>query len=123
LLGDDFVEGDVMSLKNFSIFCTDKLEELQKKGSRKGVENVICSIIPAENGKGPRCCLSGYGQREFLRMNSNSYLGLSRHPKIIQAEEDGARRFGAGPGAVRFIRGTYETHIEMEKKLAGFHGR
>jgi glycine C-acetyltransferase len=56
-------------------------------------------------------------------MNSNSYLGLSVHPLVIKAEAEAAEKFGTGPGAVRFISGTYQPHIELEQKLAEFHGR
>lgn len=56
-------------------------------------------------------------------MNSNSYLGLSLHPDVMAAEEKGVRNFGTGPGAVRFISGTYAPHIELEKRLAAFHQR
>jgi glycine C-acetyltransferase len=56
-------------------------------------------------------------------MNSNSYLGLSRHPAVIDAEESATREFGAGPGAVRFISGTYRPHVRLEDRLAGFHDR
>jgi glycine C-acetyltransferase len=56
-------------------------------------------------------------------MNSNSYLGMGLRAEIIAAEEAAARQFGAGPGAVRFISGTYSTHVELERSLAAFHGR
>jgi glycine C-acetyltransferase len=56
-------------------------------------------------------------------MNSNSYLGLPMRKDMIKAEEKGAKDFGVGPGAVRFINGTFKSHIELENKLADFHGR
>ena len=56
-------------------------------------------------------------------MNSNSYLGLDINQQVIDAEAEAARRFGCGPGAVRFISGTFQAHIELEKKLADFHSR
>jgi glycine C-acetyltransferase len=56
-------------------------------------------------------------------MNSNSYLGLSLHPEVMAAEEKGTQNYGTGPGAVRFISGTYAPHVELEKRLAVFHGR
>jgi glycine C-acetyltransferase len=56
-------------------------------------------------------------------MNSNSYLGLSLHPKVIEAEARTAEQFGTGPGAVRFISGTYMPHVELEQALAVFHDR
>jgi glycine C-acetyltransferase len=67
--------------------------------------------------------LEGKGERAFLRFNTNSYLGLSLDPEVIEAEELGSRRFGAGPGAVRFISGAYTPHRELEAALARFHGR
>lgn len=56
-------------------------------------------------------------------MNSNSYLGMAFRADVISAEEDAARAFGTGPGAVRFISGTWSSHKKLEKRLASFHGR
>ncbi len=100
-----------------------KLDELDREGRRKGAEQVITGFKPAGAGLGPRCYLAGCGDRQFLRMNSNSYLGLSRHPKVIAAEEEAVRSYGAGPGAVRFISGTHAPHRQLEQQLATFHGR
>jgi glycine C-acetyltransferase len=99
------------------------LMDLKTRGIRKGEEHVITGVQPATGGRGPRCFLAGYEGRCFLRLNSNSYLGLSMHPQVIAAEEKAARIFGTGPGAVRFISGTYGPHIELENRLAEFHGR
>jgi len=54
-------------------------------------------------------------------MNSNSYLGMSLKKEVIEAEKEAAEEFGVGPGAVRFIYGTFKPHLELEKKLARFH--
>jgi glycine C-acetyltransferase len=99
------------------------LNALANKGIRKGKENIITGIKPAEAGNGPRCFLAGQGDKPFLVMNSNSYLGLSLHPELIAAEEEAARNFGTGPGAVRFISGTFQSHVQLEERLAAFHGR
>jgi glycine C-acetyltransferase len=48
---------------------------------------------------------------------------MSLNKEVIKAEEEAAEKFGAGPGAVRFISGTYSVHKALEKKLADFHGR
>lgn len=98
------------------------LEELRASGTAKGTESVVVDVVPPGSGLGPRYRLAG-SDREFLRMNSNSYLGLSTHPAVIDAEEAATRRFGAGPGAVRFISGTYQGHVDLETRLASFHGR
>ncbi len=112
-----------MDQDKLSSIFTESLSELDRKGLRKGAEKVICGIKPAGEGLGPRYHLAGYGKREFLRMNSNSYLGLSLHPQVIQAEEEAVRAYGTGPGAVRFISGTHAPHLQLEKQLARFHGR
>ncbi len=100
-----------------------ELNKLSEAGTRKGRETVIAGLIPAADGKGPRCRLVGEGNRDFLRMNSNSYLGLGLHEQVIAAEEAAVRACGTGPGAVRFISGTWAPHVELEARLAAFHGR
>lgn len=96
---------------------------LEEAGTAKGAETVVVEVIPPAGERGPRFRLEGAGDREFIRMNSNSYLGLSLVPAIMNAEEEATARWGAGPGAVRFISGTYEPHLALEKRLAAFHGR
>jgi glycine C-acetyltransferase len=115
--------GQTMSITKLEQDLTLKLYELKKTGSLKDREMVITGLKPAEGGKGPRHLIEGHGNQEFLRMNSNSYLGLSLNEEIIKAEEAAAKSYGAGPGAVRFISGTYRPHIELENKLAAFHNR
>ena len=83
----------------------------------------MTEVVRPREGRGPRFRPRGAGQREFLRMNSNSYLGMSLHLDVIAAEEEAAQRYGAGPGAVRFISGTYDAHVELERRLAEFHTR
>ena len=96
---------------------------LHEAGTAKGAETVVTGVRRAEGDRGPRFLLEGEGDKRFIRMNSNSYLGLGLNPDVIRAEEEGSAAFGAGPGAVRFISGTYSAHIELERKLADFHGR
>ena len=100
-----------------------ELAELRERGTAKGAEEVFVEVLRAEGDRGPRFRLQGEGERLFVRMNSNSYLGMSLRPEIIAAEEDAARAFGTGPGAVRFISGTYAEHLELESRLAEFHAR
>ena len=100
-----------------------QVEQLQEEGRAKGAEAVITRVLPPAEGRGPRFMLRGEGEKQFIRMNSNSYLGLGLRNEVIEAEEAGSRTYGAGPGAVRFISGTYEAHIDLEAELAAFHGR
>ena len=96
---------------------------MEEQGTAKGAEVVVREVIPAGGGHGPRFLLEGQGDKRFIRMNANSYLGLSLHPEVIEAEEATARAMGAGPGAVRFIAGTHAPHTALERELAAFHGR
>lgn len=99
------------------------LDDRRSRGILKGDEAVITKVLPASGEHGPRYLLAGQGDKPFLKMNSNGYLGMALRPEVIEAEEEACRAFGAGPGAVRFISGTYTTHIELERRLAAFHGR
>jgi glycine C-acetyltransferase len=110
-----------MALNKVRKIFSEHLDELKKRGTLKGKETVIRGIKPARGKEGPRYYIEGKGDREFIRMNANSYLGMSLKKEVIKAEERAAQEFGAGPGAVRFISGTYAPHIELEKKLARFH--
>jgi glycine C-acetyltransferase len=100
-----------------------RLDEMAKSGRLKGRENVIRGLIPARAGHGPRYLIEGEGDTPFLRMNSNSYLGMALRSEVIEAEDRAAAAYGTGPGAVRFISGTWAPHVALERRLAAFHGR
>ncbi|HEY1506044.1 MAG TPA: aminotransferase class I/II-fold pyridoxal phosphate-dependent enzyme [Stellaceae bacterium] len=100
-----------------------ELAKLDGEGRRKGAETAIAGVLPPKDGKGPRYLIAGAGDKPFLRMNANNYLGLSLQQAVIAAEDDGVLRFGTGPGAVRFIGGTWAPHLLLEQRLAGFHKR
>src|SRR5215469_10434030 len=100
-----------------------KLDEFAAAGRLKGKEAVIRAVVSPAAGKGRRYLLEGEGDTPFLRMNANNYLGLSFRPELIAAEEEAVRKFGTGPGAVRFISGTTAAHADLERRLARFHGR
>ena len=110
-------------MKKLEAVLAADLEKLKAEGRLKGKEEIIVGIKKASGKKGPRYLLRGHGNQEFIRMNSNSYLGLSLRDDMIKAEEEGTREFGVGPGAVRFISGTFKAHRDLEHKLAAFHGR
>ena len=112
-----------MALMKLEQTLQQKLTDLRDRNALKGEETVFTGFKAGKNGKGPRFYLANQGDREFLRMNSNSYLGISFAKEVIEAEEQAAATFGAGPGAVRFISGTWQPHVELEKKLAQFHHR
>jgi glycine C-acetyltransferase len=112
-----------MPLDRLTEVLRDHVTDLEEKGTAKGAEAVVTRVLPPEGDRGPRFHLEGHGTKEFIRMNSNSYLGMSLRPPVVEAEEEGSRAYGAGPGAVRFISGTYDAHVELEEALAAFHDR
>lgn len=109
-------------IKNIKDILSKEIEQLKNEGRAKGKEFIITKVKKPQGKNGTRVYLKGY-DKPFLKMNSNSYLGMSLMENIIQEEEKVARKFGVGPGAVRFISGTYIYHRELEKKLAEFHNR
>ncbi|MFO7708404.1 MAG: aminotransferase class I/II-fold pyridoxal phosphate-dependent enzyme [Desulfobacterales bacterium] len=99
-----------------------ELAALEAEGRAKPPERVIVGYTPPAGDTGPRYRLKGSVQ-EFIRMNSNSYLSLSHHPEVIRAAEEATRALGVGPGAVRFIDGTFSQHVALEERIARFVGK
>src|SRR3954470_5740928 len=112
-----------MPVDRFHQALSTDLEALRERGTLKGAESVITTVLPAEGDRGPRYRLAGEGHQPFLKMNSNNYLGMSLRSELRGAEEEAVQAFGVGPGAVRFISGTYQAHVDLEARLAAFHGR
>jgi glycine C-acetyltransferase len=112
-----------MPTDKFTNVLEEELKELKEKGTAKGKELIITKVKKPSGEKGPRFFLKDFGEQEFIRMNSNSYLGMALREDVIKIEEKAAEEYGVGPGAVRFINGTYKPHRDLEKRLAKFHGR
>ncbi len=111
-----------MSLEKLNATLVKEVAGLERDGRAKAPERVIVGYVPPKGDRGPRYRLRD-SDREFIRMNSNSYLSLSHHPALIEAADHACREFGAGPGAVRFIDGTSAPHQELEARIARFVGR
>ena len=58
--------------------------------------------------------------KKVLMFGSNSYLGLTNHPKVKEASIDAIKKYGSGMAGSRFLNGTLDIHIELERKLANF---
>jgi glycine C-acetyltransferase len=92
---------------------TQELEEIKNAGLYKK-ERVITTpqdaVIETTEGK------------QVINFCANNYLGLSSHPKVIQAAKDAIDTHGYGLSSVRFICGTQDIHKTLEKKIAEFLG-
>ncbi len=91
---------------------TSELDSIASAGLFKN-ERIICSEQGAEiivNGK------------TVLNFCANNYLGLSSHPKVVEAAKKYVDYRGFGMSSVRFICGTQDIHKELEKSIATFLG-
>lgn len=70
-----------------------------------------------EGNFGSRVVIDG---REVVMAGSNNYLGLTRHPKVVEAAVDATKKFGTSCSGSRYANGTYVLHVELEEKLADF---
>ncbi len=62
------------------------------------------------------------GERKIM-VGSNNYLGLTHHPKVLDAAQQALRRYGSGCTGSRFLNGTLDLHEQLEERLASFMGK
>src|ERR1700750_2583415 len=75
---------------------------------------------PIESGQDTEVIIN---DKRVLMFGSNSYLGLTNHPKIKQAAKKAIDKYGSGCAGSRFLNGTLDIHIELEQRLARFVGK
>jgi 8-amino-7-oxononanoate synthase len=61
--------------------------------------------------------------KKVLMFGSNSYLGLTNHPEVMEASKKAIDKYGTGCAGSRFLNGTLDIHIELEDRLAKFVGK
>lgn len=61
--------------------------------------------------------------RKVLMFGSNSYMGLTNHPKVIEAAVEATKKYGTGMAGSPFLNGTLDIHKELEAKLADYIGK
>ena len=89
-----------------------ELEEIKAAGLYK-TERVI------ESPQGAEIIVNG---KKVLNFCANNYLGLSSHPKVVEAAKNAIDHRGYGMSSVRFICGTQDIHKELERKISEFLG-
>jgi len=63
------------------------------------------------------------GGKKVLMFGSNSYLGLTTHPKVKEAAQNAIKKYGTSCSGSRFLNGTSDLHVELEGRLAKFIGK
>jgi 8-amino-7-oxononanoate synthase len=76
-------------------------------------------FIPLTDSEGNEVTI---GDHRLIMIGSNNYLGLTTHPKVRQAAIDATRQYGTSCTGSRFLNGTLELHLELERQLAEFVG-
>ena len=74
-------------------------------------------FTPIQEVKGNKVKVDG---KEMIMVGSNNYLGLINHPRVMKAAKEAVDRYGVATCGSRFLNGTLDIHIELEKKLAEF---
>lgn len=59
------------------------------------------------------------GKRTIM-LGSNNYLGLTNHPKVIEAGVEAIKKYGSGCSGSRFLNGTLDLHLKLEREIADF---
>jgi len=70
--------------------------------------------------EGPQLPKASFDQRPVINLSSNNYLGLSTHPRLIEAALKATQELGVGSGAVRTIAGTMQIHMDLEAAISSF---
>jgi glycine C-acetyltransferase len=99
---------------SFREFLSTELEQIREQGLFK-------EEWPILGEQGPEIQVEGRAD-PVLNFCANNYLGLSGHPKLVEAAHQALDEWGYGMSSVRFICGTQALHLELEKKAAEFLG-
>ncbi len=91
-------------------FKDTRAEETQKAG-------LYPYFHPISSSLGTEVMMDG---KKLLMIGSNNYLGLVSHPKVKEAAAQAALKYGSGCTGSRFLNGTLDLHIELERRLAKF---
>ena len=91
-------------------YLADELEDLRRQNLYR----------PLRIMTGPQAARTTVDGRPVISLSSNNYLGLTTHPRLVEAALSAVRQLGVGTGAVRTIAGATELIEELERRLASF---
>lgn len=93
-----------------SKFISEELDTLKSK-------DLYAYFRPIQSKQDTEVTIDG---KRVLMFGSNSYLGLTTDPRIIEASQDALTKYGTGCAGSRFLNGTLDIHVELEEKLAEY---
>ncbi len=95
----------------------ETIEDFLNQRKEKGL---LRELHPARIRRAGRIC---FKDKEYIDLSSNDYLGLSNHPKMIEAAREAAEMYGVGSSASRLLSGDLDICHSLEKKVAQFKGK
>ena len=91
-------------------YLHDQIEQWKSEGTYQRLR-----VLESASAAGSR-----FDGKDVINLASNNYLGLTTHPKLLEAAIAAVKRYGAGSGAVRTISGTMSLHLALEERVAAF---
>ncbi len=88
--------------------------EIVKTAKEKGIYPYFHKL---ETKQAPEVVMEG---KDIIMIGSNNYLGLTSHPEVMEAAIKAVEKYGSGCSGSRFLNGTLDTHLALEKELAEF---
>ncbi len=104
--------------KNFLSHITDTLHEIESAGLYKRERHIVSPQAGRIDVR-----LDGRLHERVVNLCANNYLGLADNPRLTRAAEKSLETQGFGMASVRFICGTQDQHLKLERRLAGFLGK
>ena len=90
----------------------ETIKKFLKDRAEEGLLRKLCPATSRRNGR------IHFGNKEYVDLSSNDYLGLSGHPKMIEAAKEAAETYGVGSTTSRLLSGDLEIYHKLEERIA-----
>jgi len=95
----------------------DPLEWIKEELSQIHDKKLFRLLTELESGQSPEVTIDG---KRHILLGSNSYLGLSVDPKVVESARIALEKYGTGSGGSRLVSGSFDLHRELEERIARF---